>query len=258
MVDRAERQKQGFARVREALESLCQIYWYPIYAFVRGAGRSPPDAQDLTQEFFVRLLTRDFLHLVTPEKGRFRTFLRTALKRFLANEWDRAHAQKRGGGAIHVSFDTALAEKRLGWEQAGMLAPDRSYDLRWALTLLDEAIIRLENEYNSAGNTDLWRQLWCRAGISQPDHCTLHRDGDVRHRVGHLRPATGGTLAVSVLALPKTEFQFEKFAGKPGCQRAGQKENAGMERVFPVRARPAADAGLLVSRLCFCASQSQK
>ena len=144
---------------REALESLCQTYWYPIYAFVRGAGRSPQDAQDLTQEFFVRLLTRDFLRLVAPEKGRFRTFLRMALKRFMANEWDRARAQKRGGGAIHVSFDTGLAEERLGQEQAGMLPPDRTYDRRWALTLLDEAMIRLENEYNSAGKTDLWRQL---------------------------------------------------------------------------------------------------
>jgi RNA polymerase sigma-70 factor (ECF subfamily) len=144
---------------REALESLCQTYWYPIYAFVRGAGRSPQDAQDLTQEFFVRLLTRDFLRLVAPEKGRFRTFLRMALKRFMANEWDRARAQKRGGGAIHVSFDTGLAEERLGQEQAGMLPPDRTYDRRWALTLLDEAMIRLENEYNSGGKTDLWRQL---------------------------------------------------------------------------------------------------
>src|SRR5580658_3399119 len=81
---------------KEALESLCQTYWYPIYAFVRGTGRSPPDAQDLTQQFFVRLLTKDFLRAVTPEKGRFRAFLRMALSRFLANEWDRVRAQKRG------------------------------------------------------------------------------------------------------------------------------------------------------------------
>jgi RNA polymerase sigma factor (sigma-70 family) len=144
---------------KEALESLCQTYWYPIYAFVRGTGRSAPDAQDLTQEFFVRLLTRDFLRLVTLDKGRFRAFLRMALTRFLANEWDRARAQKRGGGATHLSFDTALAEERLGREQAGMLAPDRTYDRRWALTLLDEAMNRLEKEYNSAGKTDLWRRL---------------------------------------------------------------------------------------------------
>jgi RNA polymerase sigma factor (sigma-70 family) len=144
---------------KESLESLCQTYWYPIYAFVRGMGHSPPDAQDLTQEFFVRLLTKDFLRLVTPDKGRFRTFLRMALKRFLANEWDRAHAQKRGGGATHLSFDTAVAEERLGREQSRVLAPDRMYDRSWALTLLDEATTRLENEYKIEGKTDWWHRL---------------------------------------------------------------------------------------------------
>jgi RNA polymerase sigma-70 factor (ECF subfamily) len=144
---------------KEALESLCQIYWYPIYAFVRGTGRSPPDAQDLTQEFFVRLLTKDFLRVVTPAKGRFRTFLRMALKRFLANEWDRAHAQKRGGGATHLSFDTTVAEERLGSDQAVALAPDRLYDRSWALTLLNEATTRLEHEYSIESKTDLYRQL---------------------------------------------------------------------------------------------------
>jgi RNA polymerase sigma factor (sigma-70 family) len=143
----------------EALESLCQTYWYPIYAFVRGSGRSVPDAEDLTQEFFVRLLTKDFLRVVTPEKGRFRTFLRMALKRFLAKEWDRTHAQKRGGGALHLDFNSAVAEERLSREQAASTAPDRSYDRRWALTLLDQAMIRLEADYRGAGKADLWREL---------------------------------------------------------------------------------------------------
>jgi len=144
---------------KESLESLCQTYWYPIYAFVRGAGHSPPDAQDLTQQFFVRLLSKNFLRVVTPEKGRFRTFLRMALRRFLANERDRSHAQKRGGGAIHLSFDTAAAEGRLGLEQTGTIAPDRIYDRTWARTLLEQAATRLENEYHRAGQTVLWRQL---------------------------------------------------------------------------------------------------
>jgi RNA polymerase sigma factor (sigma-70 family) len=144
---------------KEALEVLCQTYWYPIYAFVRGAGHSPPDAQDLTQQFFVRLLTKDFLRMVTPEKGRFRTFLRMALKRFLAKEWDHAHAQKRGGGAMHLSFDTAAVEGRFGLEQAGLLAPDRIYDRTWALTLLEQASARLESEYHRAGQTGLWQEL---------------------------------------------------------------------------------------------------
>jgi RNA polymerase sigma-70 factor (ECF subfamily) len=144
---------------REALESLCQTYWYPIYAFVRSTGRSPPDAQDLTQDFFVQLLTKDFLRVVTPEKGRFRTFLRMALKRFLANQWDHAHAQKRGGAATHLSFDTALAEERFAQGQDPALAPDRMYDRSWALTLLDEAMTRLEHEYSTEGKTDTWHRL---------------------------------------------------------------------------------------------------
>jgi RNA polymerase sigma factor (sigma-70 family) len=159
---------------KEALESLCQTYWYPIYAFVRGLGDSPPDAQDLTQEFFMRLLTKDFLRVVTPDKGRFRTFLRMALKRFVANEWDRAHAQKRGGGATHLSFDTDMAEERLGREQSRVLAPDQMYDRSWALTLLDEVTTRLENEYKSEGKTDLWHRLKPhltaeRASIAYPE-----------------------------------------------------------------------------------------
>ena len=144
---------------KEALESLCQTYWYPIYAFIRGSGRSPPDAQDLTQEFFLRLLTRDFLRVVTPDKGPFRAFLRMALKRFLANQWDRAHALKRGGGATHLPFDTALAEERLGRDQPGSLAPDRIYDRLWALTLLDGAMTRLKEEYLRAGKIAQWHQL---------------------------------------------------------------------------------------------------
>jgi DNA-directed RNA polymerase specialized sigma24 family protein len=144
---------------KEALESLCGTYWYPIYAFVRGTGRLPPEAQDLTQDFFVQLLSKDFLQVVTPEKGRFRTFLRMALTRFLANEWDRSRAQKRGGGVAHLSFDTALAEERLGREEGRGLAPDRLYDRSWALTLMEEVMARLEQEYRAEGKSELCQQL---------------------------------------------------------------------------------------------------
>jgi RNA polymerase sigma factor (sigma-70 family) len=135
----------------QALETLCRTYWYPAYAFIRSQGRPPDDAQDLAQEFFARLLAKDFLRLVQPEKGRFRTFLRMALKRFLANEGDRRRAQKRGGGSAHVAFDTRLAEQRFQSEPGGALAPDRSYDRRWALALLDEAMARLERECAATG-----------------------------------------------------------------------------------------------------------
>src|ERR1041385_351607 len=94
-----------------ALETLCRAYWYPLYALVRRQGHSPHDAQDLTQEFFARLLQKDYLRSAAKEKGRLRTFLSVALKRFLANEWDRVRAQKRGGGVPLVPFDASLAEQ---------------------------------------------------------------------------------------------------------------------------------------------------
>jgi RNA polymerase sigma-70 factor (ECF subfamily) len=135
----------------EALETLCRTYWRPLYAYVRGSGHTPEDAQDLTQEFFARLLAKDYLRVVVPEKGRFRTFLRMALQRFLANEWDRVRAQKRGGGQALLSFDTAMAESWLGAERAGTAAPDRLYERRWALTLLADVLARLERAYVDAG-----------------------------------------------------------------------------------------------------------
>ena len=101
-----------------ALETLCRAYWYPLYAFVRRQGHSSHDAQDLTQEFFARLLQKDYLQAAAREKGRFRTFLLVALKRFLANEWDRARAQKRGGGQVILSLDTSTAETRYQMEPA--------------------------------------------------------------------------------------------------------------------------------------------
>lgn len=134
-----------------ALEALCRAYWYPLYACVRRFGHSPPDAQDLTQEFFARLLARDCLDSVDREKGRFRTFLLTALKRFMATEWQRARAQKRGGDRQFQPLDTALAERLYATEPGAGLSPDRLYQRRWALTLLDNALVRLQQEFTQAG-----------------------------------------------------------------------------------------------------------
>lgn len=134
-----------------ALETLCRTYWYPLYAFVRSRGHSVPDAQDLTQEFFARLLARRDLDAATPERGRFRTFLRMALQRFLANEGDRARAKKRGGDCLHVPIDSELAERRLSDEREDASPPDRTFDRRWALALLEAAAMRLEAEYVAAG-----------------------------------------------------------------------------------------------------------
>ncbi len=143
----------------QALEILCRTYWYPLYAFTRSSGYSPHDAQDLTQAFFARLLEKDYLRVVEPQKGRFRTFLKMALKRFLANEWERLRASRRGGGHTHLSFDTRLGETRFRQECADSATPDRVYDRQWALTLLGESMERLEQEYETVGKIDEFRQL---------------------------------------------------------------------------------------------------
>ena len=137
----------------EALESLCRAYWYPLYAYVRRLGHQPADAQDLTQEFFARLLEKQWLASADREKGRFRTFLMVAFKRFLANEWDRAHREKRGGHATHFSLDTEMAEARYGAEPALELPADRIYERRWALTLLENAMNRLRAEFARGGQS---------------------------------------------------------------------------------------------------------
>jgi RNA polymerase sigma factor (sigma-70 family) len=142
-----------------ALETLCRTYWYPLYAYVRRQGHSPPDAQDLTQEFFARLLQKDYLKAAAREKGRFRTFLIVALKRFLANEWDRLRAQKRGGGQPLLSLDADLAEQRYRIEPAATATAERIFERRWALTLLDHTLQRLRDEFAAAGKADEFDRL---------------------------------------------------------------------------------------------------
>jgi RNA polymerase sigma factor (sigma-70 family) len=135
----------------QALESLCQTYWYPLYVFVRRQGHVAHDAQDLTQAFFARLLEKDYLQSVEREKGRFRTFLIVAMKRFLLNEWDKLRTQKRGGNFLHLSLDADLAESRYLGELLETLPADQIYERRWALTLLDQAMSRLRLDYTSSG-----------------------------------------------------------------------------------------------------------
>lgn len=129
-----------------ALEAICRAYWHPLYAYVRRTGQSPHDAQDLTQEFFARLLEKRWLDSANPDKGKLRTFLIVALKNFLSKEWRHASAQKRGGGRAPAQIDTAFAESRLAVDTA-TLAPDEAYDRQWALTLLDLTITRLRAEF---------------------------------------------------------------------------------------------------------------
>lgn len=179
----------------EALETLCHTYWYPLYAFVRRQGRSPHDAQDLTQEFFARLLAKDYLQAVDQEKGRFRTFLLVALKRFLANEWDKAHAQKRGGGQPTVPLDTEMAERRYHKEGAETFSADRIYERRWALTMLDRALARLRDEFVASGRENEFEHL--------KQHLTADRGEIPYAEIASVLSMNEGTVRVAVHRMRK-------------------------------------------------------
>jgi RNA polymerase sigma-70 factor (ECF subfamily) len=142
-----------------ALGELCRAYWYPLYAYVRRLGKSPQDAEDLTQAFFARLLEKNYIAAADQEKGRFRTFLLIALKRFLANEWDREHAQKRGGFQTIVSIDHDLAETRFSAEPAHAEQPDVLFERQWAMALLEQVMARLQSEYTDTGRGELFGHL---------------------------------------------------------------------------------------------------
>jgi RNA polymerase sigma factor (sigma-70 family) len=147
------------AAAQAALGELCQTYWYPLYAFIRRQGREPHDAEDLTQAFFARLLEKNFVASAKQEKGKFRSFLLAAVKGFLANEWDRQHAAKRGGFQTHINVDTAVAETRFHSNLAHALQPDILFERQWAITLLESVMAQLEDEYLGTGRAHLFERL---------------------------------------------------------------------------------------------------
>jgi len=143
----------------EALEKLCRTYWWPLYGFVRRNGYKPEEAQDLTQGFFALLLERRDLDVVRREKGRLRSYLLVSLKNFLAKARRRELTMKRGEGQALVPLDELLARERADLEPADTLSADRIYERRWALTLLEQVLTRLESDYQSAGNAKLFDSL---------------------------------------------------------------------------------------------------
>ncbi len=142
-----------------ALEELCRTYWYPLYAYVRRKGHSREDSEDLTQGFFARLLEKNYLEGISSDKGKFRAFLLVALKRFLANEWDYANRQKRGGGVLPLSLDWQDADTRYQINPADHLSPDKLYDRAWAVIVLERVITRLRDEYAAEGKAVLYEHL---------------------------------------------------------------------------------------------------
>jgi RNA polymerase sigma-70 factor (ECF subfamily) len=143
----------------EALEKLCRTYWRPIYAFLRRQGVSPEEAEDITQGFFAQLLERRKFSAVRKEKGRLRSFLLGALKYFLADEQRRAMAIKRGEGQRLIPLEELRADKRIEMEPADSMTAEMIYERRWALTVLEQVLDRLKNEYRTAGNAALFDSL---------------------------------------------------------------------------------------------------
>jgi RNA polymerase sigma factor (sigma-70 family) len=139
-----------------ALGALCAAYWPPLYAYIRRRGYEVSEAQDLTQAFFVRPLEKNYLGHAKREKGKFRTFLLASLNHFLANEWDRKQAQKRGGGATIVPLEMDSAEGYYRTDRADLLTPEKLFERRWALTVIDLALKRLEEEFTDKGKARLF------------------------------------------------------------------------------------------------------
>ncbi len=218
-------------RAQAALARLCQTYWYPLYSYVRRRGYGAEDAQDLTQEYFARLLSQNWLEQADHERGRFRTFLLASLRHFLANEWDKAHAQKRGGDVQFVPLQLDNAETRYGQEPADPLTPERCFERRWALALLDEVLSRLRQEHVEAGTAELcdalkpclvgereaqpYAELAASLGMTQGAvKVAVHR---LRHRYRQLlREEIANTVASPEEVNEEMHHLFSVLVGDPG------------------------------------------
>jgi RNA polymerase sigma-70 factor (ECF subfamily) len=161
---------------RRALESLCEAYWYPLYAFARRRGDTPEEAQDHTQDFFARFLEHDYFDRADPDRGRFRSFLLTSFKFYLCDEAGRERAQRRGGGLAPLPFEVARGEEIYVNEPFHNETPERVYERRWARTLLDRAVARLRDEFVLNGRLEQFRRLKpCLQGESEVPYAELAR-----------------------------------------------------------------------------------
>jgi len=175
---------------RAALAALCQTYWYPLYAFARRRGHSPPDAQDLTQGFFAHVLENRGLMTVAPCKGRFRSFLLVSLKHYLDNEWHKQRTLKRGGGKTFISWDELQPHDRELIEPSDQLTPEKLFDREWALTLLNRVMKQLEKECVAARKGELFYRL--------REHLTGDGGGTPYQQIADELKMTEGAVKVAV------------------------------------------------------------
>ena len=183
----------GSNGAREALERLCRSYWYPLYAFTRRQGKSPEDAEDLTQGFFQRLLEREALAKAAPERGRFRSFLLASLKNYIRDEWDKTRAVKRGSGQAPLGFDDLNAEERYRSEPIDPADPEKLFERSWAMMLIDRVLARLEKEFTANGKSERFEALHPYL-LEEPD-------GGAYAGVGQRLAMSTGAVRVAVLRL---------------------------------------------------------
>jgi RNA polymerase sigma factor (sigma-70 family) len=200
-----------------ALEKLCLGYWYPLYAYVRRKGHPPHDAQDLVQDFFALLLGKNYLRNADPNRGRFRSFLLTALKHFLVNEWKKVNCEKRGGGQHLLSLDEETAEARFVAEPAIEQPPDVVYDRGWATLVLERALAALRAEFECSGKQDLFDRLkvfvWGEKNAlsySEIGKQLLITEGAVKVAVHRLRQRYGELLRTEIANTVTTQVEVEE------------------------------------------------
>ncbi|MCE5326549.1 MAG: sigma-70 family RNA polymerase sigma factor [Planctomycetaceae bacterium] len=202
---------------RRAMEELAGAYWFPLYAFARRKGEGPAAAEDLVQEFFARLLEKDFLAQVDRSKGKFRSFLLAAMQHFMANQRAMQRAMKRGGPRGPIALDGLDAEGRYALEPADELTPERLFDRRWALTVLDQVLRRLGEEYAAAGKGELYAAIsgFLTADRERADYSTAARqlgwaEGTVRVAVHRLRRRYRDLLRVEIAQTVDSPEQVEE------------------------------------------------
>ncbi len=204
-------------RSAAALEELCRKYWYPIYAFVRRRGAEPFEAEDLTQSFFQFVLEREALKHADRRRGKFRTFLLTTLTNFLRNEWDRRTTMKRGGGQPVLSLDELEPEERYRLEPVDKLTPEKLFERRWALTLLEQVLTRLQLEYRDTGREEVFGVLEpaLTGEVSQELYATAQcvlgiSSGAARVAVHRLRRRFGELLRAEIAQTVSGPFEVEE------------------------------------------------
>ncbi len=213
----------------EALEDLCRVYWPPVYVYFRHKGSSAPEAADLTQEFFARVLEKRYFDQARRERGTFRTFLLTCAKNFLANQWDHQNARKRGGGQRVISLDERSVEDRYQFEPHHDLTPERLFEQQWAWSVLEQALGRLETDVKTAGHEQMYdacRDLLLGGGSEAPYR-------EIAERL-HL---TEGALKVQVHRLRKRlrELVIEEIQQ---TSPAGTDPDAELRHLLALLARP--------------------